>query len=190
MTGQRSVAELVAAAAAGDAGAWADIVDRYAGLVWSICRRYRLSDADAADVSQTVWLRAVERLDRLRTAEALPGWLATTTSRECLSVLRAARHTVDLDDNVRTVDVDAINVEDDILAVERAGALRAGLATLSAACQRLLRMLASDPPPPYTEVSSRLGMPIGSIGPTRARCLDKLRHSPALAALVGEHAIG
>lgn len=189
MTADRTVADLVTAAGAGDAGAWADIVDRYAGLVWSICRRYRLTDADAADVSQTVWLRAVERLDRLRTAEALPGWLGTTTSRECLSVLRTARRTVDLDD-VRTVDVDAVDVEDDVLEAERAGALRAGLATLSAPCQRLLTLLVTDPPPSYTEVSSRLGMPVGSIGPTRARCLDKLRRSPALAALVGDHATG
>jgi RNA polymerase sigma factor (sigma-70 family) len=179
---------LVAAATAGDAAAWEELVDRYAGLVWSVCRRYRLTDADAADVSQTVWLRTVERLDRLREAGALPGWLVTTTSRECLHALRTARRTVDLDENVRALDVDAEDVAAGVLAAERAAALRAGLANLPPQCQQLIALLVTDPPPSYTDVSSRMGMPVGSIGPTRARCLEKLRRSPALAALMADHA--
>jgi DNA-directed RNA polymerase specialized sigma24 family protein len=86
-----SVATLVARAASGDQAAWNEIVERYAPLVWSICTRYRLSSHDIEDVGQSVWLLLVEQLGNLREPAALPGWLATTTQRECLRVLRAAR---------------------------------------------------------------------------------------------------
>src|SRR5215472_18741654 len=81
---------LVARARDGDQYAWNEIVDRYAPLVWSICQRYGLSRDDASDIGQTVWLLLVEQLGNIRQPAALPGWLATTTQRECLRVLRAA----------------------------------------------------------------------------------------------------
>lgn len=190
MTSPRSVAELGTAAAAGDATAWEQLVDRYAGLVWSVCLRYRLADADADadDVSQAVWLRTVEQLDRLGDAEALPGWLTTTTSRECLSVLRTGRRTVGLGVNVRVLEPTVVDVAEGVLEADRASALEAGLAGLPPQRQRLLALLVTDPPPPSTEVGTRLGVPVDSIGPTRARCLDKLRRSPAMAALTADRA--
>src|SRR5689334_23629544 len=95
--GNRMVTDLVTRAGSGDKQAWDVLVERYAPLVWSICRRYRLSGADAADVGQNVWLRLVEQLDRLRDPAALPGWLVTTTQRECWQFVRTAgrRHAVE-----------------------------------------------------------------------------------------------
>src|SRR5215472_6064953 len=90
MHGSASVTDLVMRARNDDKQAWEALVERYAPLVWSICRRYRLSGADAADVWQNVWLRLVEQLDRLRDPAALPGWLVTTTRRECCRIVRTA----------------------------------------------------------------------------------------------------
>ena len=181
------VTDLVARARSGDKQAWDALVERYAPLIWSICRRHRLGAADAGDVSQSVWLRLVGQLDKIRDPAALPGWLATTTRRECRQVLRAARgsrpvaYVLDVenlpDELARTAD-------QEVLEAERHAALRQALADLPPDGQQLIAMLTADPPVPYTEISARLGIPIGSIGPTRRRCLDKMRRHPALAALI------
>jgi RNA polymerase sigma factor (sigma-70 family) len=180
-----SVVALVTRAAGGDQGAWDELVERYAPLVWTICARYRLSQHDIEDVGQTVWLLLVEQLDRLREPAALPGWLATTTSRECLRVVTAARKTQrvrsGLDDAVQFVDDKVIDEE--ILLAERNAGLRAAFAELPPQCQRLLSMLMNDPPVPYAEIHASLGIPVGSIGPQRARCLERMRRSSALLAL-------
>jgi RNA polymerase sigma factor (sigma-70 family) len=180
-----SVIALVRRAVNRDQSAWNDIVERYAPLVWSICTRYRLSDQDNEDVGQTVWLLLVEHLGKLREPAALPGWLVTTTHRECQRALTAARKTegagAKLDDALLVVD--AALIEEEILAAERNAALRLGLRELQPHCQKLLSMLISDPPRPYTEISATLGIPMGSIGPQRARCLECLRRSAALAGL-------
>ena len=171
-----SPADLVAAAARGDQGAWDALVDRFAGLVWSVARAHRLSAADAADVSQTTWLRLVEHLDRLRDPEHVGGWLATTARHEALRVLRrggreSSQDTTDLDlEDVRTP-----RPEDAALLRERDTLLWQALDGLGDRCRVLLRALAASPPPSYAEISSALAMPVGSIGPTRARCLDHLR---------------
>ena len=180
------VADLVTRARVGDKQAWDTLVERYAALIWSICCRYRLG-ADAADISQSVWLRLVGQLDKIRDPAALPGWLATTTRRECLRLLGAARgpladdYVMDAeavpDDQVRTA-------EEELLAAERHAALREAFGDLPPCDQRLILVLIEDPPVPYAEISARLGIPIGSIGPTRRRCLDKLRRHPAIAALI------
>lgn len=181
------VAELVRRACAGDHAAWNAIVERYATLVWSICRRYGLDRADTDDVAQGVWLRLLESLPGLRVAEALPGWIATTTRRECLRVLggRSGRAVhdgaVDLE---AMVDDRAADADQALLAAERREALRVAFADLGERCRRLLGLLLQDPPPAYTEVGATLGMPVGSIGPVRARCLETLRRSPAIAALL------
>jgi RNA polymerase sigma factor (sigma-70 family) len=181
-----AVADLITRARNGDQRAWNALVDRYAPLVWSICRRNRLCAADAEDVGQVVWMRLVDQLDKVREPAALPGWLATTTRRECARVLRlnqgaqAARCALDAG---LLPDEHGATTEQELLAAERHAALREALADLPASGQRLLAMLTADPPVPYAEISARLGIAVGSIGPTRARCLARLRRHPAVAAL-------
>jgi RNA polymerase sigma factor (sigma-70 family) len=179
-----SVVALVTRAANSDKDAWNEIIERYAPLVWSICMRYRLRNQDIEDVGQTVWLLLVEQLGKLREPAALPGWLATTTQRECLRVLTSARRAEDaatLDDTLPIVD--AAVIEQEILAAERNAALRTALGELPLRCQQLLTMLMSDPPKSYAEISATLQIPVGSIGPQRARCLERLRRSSAIARL-------
>ena len=179
------VVALVTRASGGDQDAWYELVDRYAPLVYTICTRYRLNNHDIEDVGQNVWLLLVEQLGKLREPAALPGWLATTTARECLRVVTAAskaeRLGTGLDDSVLFVD-DAV-IDEELLVAERNAALRAAFAELPPRCQRLLAMLISDPPHSYAEIHRELGIPIGSIGPQRARCLERMRRSSALAAL-------
>jgi RNA polymerase sigma factor (sigma-70 family) len=182
---------LVIRARNGDKHAWDELVDRYTPLIWSICRRYRLCRADADDVGQSVWLRLADQLAFLREPAALPGWLATTTERECGRVLRAARKheaarrsldAADIPDNVTGT------AESELLRAERHAALREALAYLPPGSRQLITMLIQDPPVPYAEISTRLGIPVGSIGPTRGRCLQQLRRHPAIAALINAEA--
>ncbi len=186
-----SVADLVTGARNGDKQAWDGLVERYAPLIWSICRRYRLGAADAEDVGQAVWLHLVEHLDRLRDACALPGWLATATRRECCRVLRATcKLRADGQVLVNMADEQTATAEHELLAAERNAALREAFARLSPGGQRLLAMLITDPPVPYTEISARLGIPVGSIGPSRRRYLERLRRDPAIARLINAEAAG
>jgi len=189
MSDDTSVTDLVTSARSGDKQAWDALVKRYAPLIWSICRQYRLDDSGIEDVGQAVWLRLVEHLADLRDPAALPGWLATTTRRECCRVQRA---TCRLPAGGRVLgDMPAAQTktaEHELLVTERHAALREALARLPLSGQRLLSMLSADPPLPYTEISARLGVPVGSIGPTRRRCLDKLRRDPAIAALMSTEA--
>jgi len=174
-----AVVELVHRAVGGDPAAWDQIVERYAPMVWRICRRYRLSDADTDDVGASVWLKLVERLGSIREPAALPGWLATTTRNECLYSLRAKKRHVPVEDT-EFRDEERPPSDEWLLAEERHIALRAALDTLSDRCRRLLALLFGEPPTPYTTIATTLGMPVGAIGPSRARCLDALRRSPAL----------
>jgi RNA polymerase sigma factor (sigma-70 family) len=182
------VTDLVTRARNGDKQAWDALVERYAPLIWSICRRHGLDDADAKDAAQSVWLKLVNGLGTLRDPAALPGWLATTTRRECGRSLRAARGPHDAGrarDAEIIPDGQAATAEQELLASERHGALREALAQLPSCCQQLIALLLEDPPVSYAEISARLGIPVGSIGPNRGRCLDKLRRHPAIAALIG-----
>ena len=180
-----TVVALVSRAAKGDQDAWNDIVERYAPLVYTICNRYRLSNHDLEDVGQNVWLLLVEQLGKLREPAALPGWLATTTARECLRVVTAAHKSerlgTKLDESALFADDAAIDEE--ILVAEQNAALRAAFAELPTRCQQLISMLLGDPPRSYAEIHTVLGIPIGSIGPQRARCLERMRRSSAFAAL-------
>jgi RNA polymerase sigma factor (sigma-70 family) len=181
------VTDLVTCARKGDKPAWDALVERYSPLIWSICRRHRLRDADAEDVGQNVWLHLVDQLDKVRDPAALPGWLATTTRRECLRVLRSAGEPLTagygLDAQILS-DEHAGTAEQELLVAERHAALREAFLALPPSDQRLIGLLLEDPPVPYAEISSRLGIPVGSIGPHRVRCLDKLRRDPAIAALI------
>lgn len=181
--------DLVTRARIGDQRAWNGLVERYSPLIWSICRRYGLGDADTEDVGQNVWLRLVSHLDAVRDPAALAGWLATTTRRECGRVKRAAggpRATGYVLDAESVLDEQATTAEQALLAAERHAALREAFTRLPPCCQQLIAILAEDPPVPYAQISARLGIPVGGIGPSRGRCLDKLRRDPAIAALVDD----
>lgn len=176
--------ELVAAAANGDQRAWDALVERYTPLLWSITRAHRLAVADASDVVQTTWLRLVEHLNRISDPERLPGWLATTARREAQRVARRADWPRPGDDFAALAD-DGPALDDRLLRDERDAALWTALALLDEACQRLLRVLIADPPPSYADVADIFGMKVGSIGPTRQRCLAKLRRLAQAAGLDG-----
>jgi RNA polymerase sigma factor (sigma-70 family) len=171
------IARLVRRAAEGDRRAWERLVDQYARLIWSITREFKLVETDAADVAQTTWLRLLEHIDRIEYPDRVGSWLAATARNECLRTL-AARKRVVLghdDDGLESVPAHEPGVDDRLLAVERAQVVRDALTRLPRRWQRLIEMLMADPPVPYTEISDRLGLPIGSIGPTRGRCLAQLR---------------
>jgi RNA polymerase sigma factor (sigma-70 family) len=182
MAGASEVSRLVLDSASGSEAAWNELVRRYAPLVMAVTRSYQLATADAQDVSQTVWLRLVENLANLREPEALPGWLATTAQRECRRHVQRGRRVLPVDPHTdgamqqcTTADLDA-----DILRAELRQALREGLGELSVRDQWLLQLRAADPPKSYDEISQLLGMPIGSVGPTIRRSLDKLRGTSAV----------
>lgn len=185
-----TVPELVAAAAGGDEAAWVELVRRYTPLVRSVIWQFRLSTADAADVNQTVWLRVVEQLPRLRESAALPGWIVTTTRNECLRVIRLGRRTTSFDpldtaSIADTRDLDQQSVDDALLRAERNQVLRDALAELEPRCQQLIGMLVGDPPASHKEISEKLDIAPGSIGPTRGRCLRKLRNCPSMRRYIG-----
>jgi len=183
----RSPALLVKAAAAGDAQAWNQIVDDYSRLVWSVARGFRLSVADAADVSQTVWLRLVENLDRIQNPEQLAGWLATTARRESLRLIRKAQREIPDSEEAEENTSFFGNAEDDgdpeaaLVAEQDRTDLWQAFSTLSERCRNLLRVVAVTPLESYAAVAEALGMRVGSIGPTRSRCLEHLKR--ALKAL-------
>ncbi|WBB51507.1 sigma-70 family RNA polymerase sigma factor [Verrucosispora sp. WMMA2044] len=188
MLTDRSATDLVSAATHGDEAAWAELVRRYTPLVYSVIRSHDLGGADAADVNQTVWLRLVEHLNQVREPEALAAWLAVTTRRECYRMSRLGRRTQPVDPSDGAFEAyhatwaDVAAPDEDLLRAERRQALREGFAQLPPRCQELLSLLTADPPLTYREVAGRLGLPVGSIGPTQARCLRRLRDSPALAS--------
>jgi RNA polymerase sigma factor (sigma-70 family) len=190
-TSDHPVATLVRRARNGDELAWDALVERYAPLIWSLCRRYQLDRAATGDVGQSVWLRLADQLGKTRDPAALPGWLATTTRRECDRILhtaqapRAARHALDAEN---IPDDQAETIEQELLAAERHAALREAFVHLPPRSQQLIALLIEDPPLSYAQISARLGIPIGSIGPNRRRCLDKLRHHPGIAALINADA--
>ena len=190
MRDYKSVADLVEGARNNEQPAWDALIERYAPLVWSICRRNRLDHAEASDLSQDVWLRLVEQLDRIRDPAALPGWLATTTQRECYRFVRAARraHAVECVTDAEEIPDPTVIVEQELLADELHTALHEAFSELPPRDRELLALLIQDPPLSYAEISARLGIPVGTIGPTRRRCLDKLRRHPATAALINTEA--
>ena len=172
------VAGLVAAAAEGDEDAWSELVDHFAGLVWSVIRGYRMNAADAADVSQTTWLRLAEHIHKVREPERIGAWLATTAGRECLRLIRHNQRALPSDDAflAEVPDADpAVAPETRVLTLERDGELWGAFSELPEKAQMLLRLLFADPPPSYEEISAATGMPIGSIGPTRGRYLAQLK---------------
>jgi RNA polymerase sigma factor (sigma-70 family) len=182
-----TVARMASAAATGDERAWNALVDEFGGLVWAVVRAHRLSEADGADVAQATWLALVEHLADLRDAERVGAWLATTARRECLRVLRAARRQVPTAEDFPEP-VEDVEVAGEMMLEQRDAALWRAFDRLPARDQALLRLLVADPQPSYQEIAGALGMPVGSIGPTRARSLQRLRTELARDGVVdAEH---
>ncbi len=171
------VAILVRRAAEGDRHAWEGLVDQYARLIWSITVEFKLTESDAADVAQTTWLRLLQYIDRIEHPDRVGSWLAATARNECLRSL-AARKRVVLghdDGELDSAVAHGPEIDDRLLADERDQVVRDALSRLPRRWQRLLEMLMADPPVPYADISDELGLPVGSIGPTRGRCLARLR---------------
>jgi RNA polymerase sigma factor (sigma-70 family) len=202
-TAPLDTAALVTAAADGDKAAWQGLVERFGGMVWSVARGYRLSRADAADVSQTVWLRLAENIGKINNPERVGAWLATATRRECLQNIRMNTRTVPTGDmalfehagaglnpaglnpagsglnpagaDLNPTEAEVLRAEDERESAHRAKVVWRALGRLPERCQQLLRILMASPPPSYAEIAAALDLPVGSIGPTRARCLQRLR---------------
>jgi RNA polymerase sigma factor (sigma-70 family) len=176
--------ELFRAARRGDRKAWSRLLEKYLPLIRAISRGYRLNDADVEDVGQTVCLRLVEHIHRIRTPEALPAWIATSTRRESLRLVRHRSRTIptehcdgassgDTSDNHQDLDANLLNLE-------LAQVLDKGLSQLPAHQRELLMLLSNGRSRSYREIGEILAMPIGSIGPTRSRGLARLKATSAL----------
>ena len=171
------VARLVRRAAEGEQWAWERLVDQYERLIWAITRDFKLAESDAADVFQVTWLRLFEHINRLKSPDRVGSWLAATARNECLHSL-AVRKKVVLGHDDLALEASAApepDIDESLLADERAQMVREALSCLPSRWQRLLALLMADPPVSYAEISDQLGLPVGSIGPTRNRCLARLR---------------
>ncbi|MEU5882214.1 sigma-70 family RNA polymerase sigma factor [Spirillospora sp. NPDC047279] len=182
MARQVDTADLFVQARAGDGRAWGELVDRYSGLLWSIARSYGLNEPDGGDVVQMTWLRLIERIDQITDPGAVGGWLAVTARRESLrTAQRRGDRRLPYDVHELPYDVHKRSQspppEQVLLARERLGDVGAALHALPRRCQVLLRMLALATS--YAELAAALDIPIGSIGPTRTRCLDALKRKLA-----------
>lgn len=170
------VERLVSDAASGVQGAWDHLVEGFSGLVWSVIRAHGIYGAEGADIFQTVWLRFVEHIDRLNHPGRPGAWLATTARHECYRVTRRGARSIPTADVPEVAAPDGADVLVDTLQrAEQRDAVLAALNVLPPRCQELLRLLAAEPPLSYDEVADVLEIPKGSIGPTRGRCLERLR---------------
>lgn len=181
----RPVADLVLEAAGGDARAWNALVDRFSSTVWAVARAHRLSASDAADVSQTTWMRLVENLHRIQQPERVGAWLATTARRESLRTIRlSGRQVPSGEDMEQTPDLRSLESPEHGVAVrDRAHLVNSLVERLPLKSQLLIRLLNADSPLSYKDISESLDMPIGSIGPTRARALEHMRRLAVQAGL-------
>lgn len=167
---------IVRAAADGDTLAWQTLVQRFTNMIMAVARSCGLGDADVAEVHQVTWLRMVENIDRIQHPERIGAWLVTTSKRESIRVARS-RQRISLDHEalLQYPDVSAKPLDDGPITEEQSVALHRAYALLPPRCKRLLDLITFDDPPSYKEISRLLAMPIGSIGPTRGRCLEHLR---------------
>lgn len=171
------VAQLVRRAGDGDKDAWERLVEQYSRLIWAITRDFKLPESDASDVMQVTWLRLLENIHKIENPDRVGSWLAATARNECLRCLAARKKMVPAQDDVF---LDAASpaepaIDERLLSAERAQMVRDALGRLPSRWQRMLELLMADPPASYAEISEELGLPIGSIGPTRGRCLAQLR---------------
>jgi len=165
---------VVAEARAGSSAAWEVLVNQFSGLVASKARRCRLSDADVAEVCQTTWLRLVQNLDRIEQPERIGAWLSTTSRRESLRI--ATRNAaISSNEEMDPVDEQSDPPDAALLRQEQVQMIRLAAERLSPKSRQLLGLLMGDDDLPYKEIAEQLNMPVGSIGPTRGRCLEQLR---------------
>ena len=169
------LAALVEAARGGEQAAWNELVDRLGRLVWSITRAYRLDPPDADDVAQIAWMRLAEHIDRLSDPGSVRAWLATTTKRECITMLRQRARVQPVDVDVLAAQMLSPPADGHVFTSERDRLVWSAFERLSERCQRLLHLAVADKDGGYLEIAALLDMPVGSIGPTRERCLDRLR---------------
>jgi RNA polymerase sigma factor (sigma-70 family) len=171
------IVNMVRRAGLGDRRAWNQLFDKYNKLIWSITLKFSLTESDAADVVQTTWMRLLEHIDRIEQPERVGSWLAVTARNECLRHVTSQRRIVlvDEDDHFEDPAREESMVDAALLANERAHTVRIAVSQLPPQWKRLMELLMADPPLSYAEISDQLGLPIGSIGPTRGRCLAKLR---------------
>jgi RNA polymerase sigma factor (sigma-70 family) len=173
--GECSNATLLERAGQSDQLAWQRLLDKYDGLVRSVARSFRLQQADVSDVAQTTWMRLLQHSHQIVDAERLAGWLAVTATRECLSVIRK-RSTLNFDPDSDEMPDPAVDVETSATNHETARALWAAVADLPPRQRILITALFHDDLDSYGDVAAKCAMPVGSIGPTRARALSRLRH--------------
>lgn len=184
-----SLENLAGRARNGDQAAWADIVDRFMPLVRAVIRAHRLSSHDAEDVHQIVWLRLCERIHTIANAEAMPRWMWVVTRNECISLIRRRNRSIPTCEDEMVVRLGGVDdISSGILQDESIEVVLAGMAHLSSRDRELLSLLVEDPPLSYGEIGLRLHMPVGSIGPTRKRALNRLRATPPLAEWIGSSA--
>ncbi len=169
------IAVLLLAARDGDKSAWAEIMVRYGRLVSATVRSYRLQDADALDAIQMTWLRLLANGRQIQDPDRLGSWLATTARRECLAILRRSKRIAYREETLDSLADSSVGPEQRVLAGEAVTAVRGMVAELPTRGRVLLRALFSDSPQPYAEIALTMGIPIGSVGPTRARVLRQLR---------------
>jgi RNA polymerase sigma factor (sigma-70 family) len=185
-TAQTSLTALVSTAVNGDPEAWRLLVTRFAPVVRAAARRHRLSDFDADEVAQRTWLALFQNLSRLNEPEALGAWVSTTARRECLRLLRQSSRELPMAEPPVGASNGETEDEDERIVAERSAALRRALARVPEHQRVLLNALTADPAPSYEQVSRKLGIPVGSIGPTRLRCVARLRRDPHIATLIDD----
>ncbi len=175
-TAERDDAALVKGCLAGEAAAWEQLLHRYRRLIYSVPVAFRFTNEDADDVFQRVAMKLIEGLPKLRDTAALPSWLATVARHECHALHRISSRNVDAPVEDHDPGVEPPDLVEALESVAQEHAMARALERLDSPCRGLLTMLyVDDPTPPYEEIAKRLGRPIGSLGPTRSRCLGKLR---------------
>jgi RNA polymerase sigma factor (sigma-70 family) len=181
--GAATNAELIQGVIHGDRAAWGELVERFSQTVWMATAKYELDRATRLDVVQTVWLRLHDRVSQVRDPDRIAGWLSITARNECVNVLRRRSRTFSLAEDYE-VPSDDPPAETNLERRHNIAAVAEALSELDARCAELLQLLAADPAPSYEDISHMLDIPVGSIGPTRARCLQKLRSRPAIARII------
>jgi len=170
------MARMVNEARSGHAEAFNGLVTEFTPMLWQVARATGLGRADAEDVVQTAWLNLLSHLDTIHTPAALTAWLVTTTKREAWRVRKAGHRQTPEDPEVLILIPDhADGSEERVILADEHQQLRKAFLTLEPRCRELLRIVAFVPRPDYSEMAIRLGMARGSVGPTRGRCLEKLR---------------
>jgi len=172
----RTDPELVAMCLKGDAVAWEALIVRYRRLIYSVPVRFGFSSADASDVFQAVCLKLIEHLHEVKDETKVSSWLITTTTRQCIHVKSLKYRESGTDDEFEEPPDPGENLEELRIMTEQQQTVRDAVDQLTGRCRTLVEMLYFDQRAlSYEEISQMMGMPVASVGPTRARCLDKLR---------------